>query len=125
MTDPTSATIEVNGHPCRVWCKGRGPILGFFAGFGGLPRWIPFLDRLAEQRTVVVPSLPGFPGATGHALLDTHLDWIVATRRLVTAAGLDGADLVGSSVGAALAAEMAALWPASVRRLALIAPFGL
>ena len=31
----------------------------------------------------------------------------------------------GSSVGGSLAAEMAALWPQSVRRLALIAPFGL
>src|SRR6202023_1562724 len=44
---------------------------------------------------------------------------------LLADAGLDGADLAGSSVGAAFAAEMAAIWPASVRRLALIAPFGL
>ena len=40
-------------------------------------------------------------------------------------ADLAGADLAGSSVGASLAAEVAALWPASVRKLALIAPFGL
>ena len=38
---------------------------------------------------------------------------------------MEGADLAGSSVGGSLAAEMAALWPESVRRLALIAPFGL
>src|SRR6185437_11293846 len=30
-----------------------------------------------------------------------------------------------SSVGAAMAAELAAIWPQSVKRLALIAPFGL
>ena len=40
-------------------------------------------------------------------------------------AGLDGADLAGGSVGASFAAEIAAIWPASVRRLALIAPWGL
>ena len=40
-------------------------------------------------------------------------------------AGLAGADLAGSSVGASLAAEVAALWPANVRRVVLIAPFGL
>jgi pimeloyl-ACP methyl ester carboxylesterase len=125
MSEPITETVEVNGFPCRVWRKGEGPRLGFLAGFGGLSAWPPFLDILAERRTVVVPSLPGFPGGLGHAALDSHLDWIVAVRRLLLAAGLDGADLAGSSVGGSFAAEMAALWPRSVRRLALIAPLGL
>jgi pimeloyl-ACP methyl ester carboxylesterase len=119
-------TVDVNGFATRVWRKGSGPVLGFLAGYGGLPRWIPFLDHLAERRTVVVPSLPGFPGGDrGHTVLDTHLDWVVAVRTMLEKSGLVGADLAGSSVGASMAAEMAALWPESVRRLALIAPFGL
>ena len=125
MTEPQTITVDVNGQACRVWRAGRGPKLGFLAGFGGLPRWVPFLDRLAEKRTVIVPSLPGFPGATGHKLLDTHLDWLLAVRQLLQAAELDGADLAGSSVGGSFVAEMAAVWPNSVRRIALIAPFGL
>lgn len=122
---PETTTVEINGFPCRVWRQGSGPKLGFLAGFGGLPRWIPFLERLSQQRTVIVPSLPGFPGATGHAVLDNHLDWVLAVRHLLAAAGLEGADLAGSSVGGSFAAEMAAIWPSTVRRLALIAPFGL
>lgn len=125
MSEPTTTTVDVNGHACRVWTKGSGPKIGFLAGFGGLPRWIPFLDRLAESRTVVVPSMPGFPGATGHNILDTHLDWLVAVRTLLVNSGLDGADLVGSSVGGSFVAEIAALWPQNVRRIAMIAPFGL
>ncbi len=125
MSEPETHTVEVNGEPCRVWRAGQGERLGFLAGFGGLPRWIPFLDRLAEHRTVIVPSLPGFPGATGHKLLDSHLDWLLAVRQLLIAAELDGADLAGSSVGGSFVAEMAAVWPRSVRRIALIAPFGL
>ncbi len=126
MSEPETTTIDINGFPTRVWRKGSGPKLGFLAGFGGLPRWVPFLDALAEQRTVIVPSLPGFPGGDrGHAVLDTHLDWLLAVRAILDQAGLTGADLAGSSVGASLAAEMAAVWPASVRKLALIAPFGL
>jgi pimeloyl-ACP methyl ester carboxylesterase len=118
--------MDVNGFPARVWRKGSGPALGFLAGFGGLPRWIPFLDHLAEQRTVIVPSLPGFPGGDrGHSVLDSHLDWVVAVRALLEKSGLAGADLAGSSVGASMAAEMAAIWPGDVPRLALIAPFGL
>ena len=81
---------------------------------------------LARDRTVIVPSLPGFPGGDrGHGVLDSHLDWVLAVRATLDKAGLDGADLAGSSVGGSLAAEVAAIWPGSVRRLALIAPFGL
>jgi abhydrolase domain-containing protein 6 len=118
--------IDVNGFPTRIWRMGSGPKLGFLAGFGGLPRWMPFLDELAKTRTVIVPSLPGFPGGDrGHTVLDSHLDWLLALREILDQSGLSGADLAGSSVGASLVAEVAALWPATVGKLALIAPFGL
>jgi pimeloyl-ACP methyl ester carboxylesterase len=125
LSQPQATTVEVNGFPCRVWTKGSGPNLGVLAGFGGLPRWLPFLDDLARTRTVIVPSLPGYPGATGHTMLDTHLDWVLAVRQIIDKAGLAGADLLGASVGGAFAAEMAAIFPGHVRKLALIAPFGL
>jgi pimeloyl-ACP methyl ester carboxylesterase len=126
VSEPETSTIDINGFTTRVWRKGRGERLGFLAGYGGLPRWVPFLDRLAEMRTVIVPSLPGFPGGDrGHSVLDTHLDWVLAARDVIDKAGLAGADLVGSSVGGSFAAEVAAIWPEKVKRLALIAPFGL
>ncbi|HTW51566.1 MAG TPA: alpha/beta fold hydrolase [Stellaceae bacterium] len=126
MAEPKITTVDVNGFSCRVWTAGSGPKLGFLAGFGGLPQWVPFLDALAKERTVIVPSLPGFPGGErGHVVLDGHLDWLLATRQLLEGAGLAAADLAGSSVGGSLAAEIAALWPQMVKRLALIAPFGL
>ena len=74
---------------------------------------------------MIVPSLPGYPGAGGHTVLDTHLDWLLAVRQIIDKTGLAGADLLGASVGGSFAAEMAALFPGHVRRLALIAPFGL
>jgi pimeloyl-ACP methyl ester carboxylesterase len=126
VNEPETFSVDLNGFSSRVWKKGEGPKLGFLAGFGGLPRWIPFLDVLARERTVIVPSLPGFPGGDrGHTVLDSHLDWVLAVRHLLQQAGLDGADLAGSSVGGSFAAEISAIWPAAVRRLALIAPWGL
>ena len=126
MSEPETLTVEINGFPTRVWRQGSGPKLGFLAGYGGLPRWVPFLDHLAERRTVIVPSLPGFPGGDrGHTVLDAHLDWLLAVHEILVKADLLGADLAGSSVGGSFAAEIAAIWPQHVRKLALIAPFGL
>ena len=95
MSGLAERSVTVNGAPCRVWEKGRGSPVFYLAGFGGLPRWTPFLDRLAGHHRVIAPSLPGFPGAAGHDRLDTLVDWV------------------------------AAMSPALVRRLVLIAPFGL
>jgi len=126
VSEPQTLTIDVNGFSTRIWRAGSGPKLGFLAGFGGLPRWMPILDELARSRTLIVPSLPGFPGGDrGHSVLDTHLDWLLAAREILEKADLAGADLAGSSVGASFVLEVAALWPAMVRRAAAIAPFGL
>jgi pimeloyl-ACP methyl ester carboxylesterase len=126
VSEPQTSTVEINGFSSRVWTAGSGPRLGFLAGFGGLPKWVPFLDALARERTVIVPSLPGYPGGErGHVVLDSHLDWLLAVRQLLHKAGVAGADLAGSTVGGSFAAEIAAVWPDMVRRLALIAPWGL
>ncbi len=118
-------TVDTSSGPMRVWEQGSGAPLGYFAGLGGLPRWLPVLDALAGTRRVVAPSLPGYPGGPPYEHLDDHLDWILAAVDAYMAAGLWGGDLIGCSVGGALAAEVAALRPDAVRRLVLVAPFGL
>jgi pimeloyl-ACP methyl ester carboxylesterase len=118
-------SVAAGGLECRVWEKGAGEPLGFLGGLRGLPRWTPFLDRLAERRRVVAPSLPGFPGARGHDALDGIADWVSAALDLLEASGLEGADLVGASVGGLVAAEVAAFARAGVKRLVLVAPLGL
>jgi pimeloyl-ACP methyl ester carboxylesterase len=125
MSPPAERKIEVNGISCRVWEKGSGSPVFYLAGLVGLPRWTPFLDRLAERHRVVAPSIPGFPGAEGHDRLDQPLDWMAAVLDLLEGAGLAAGDLVGASIGGTLAAEAAAMAPGLVRRLVLIAPLGL
>src|SRR5258707_15272026 len=123
MAEPQTTTVEINGFSSRIWKAGNGPKLGFIAGFGGLPRWIPFLAALAKERTIIVPSLPGSPGGErGHTVLDNHLDWVLATHLLLHKAGLDGADLAGSSVAGSLAAAVAAVLASLVRPLPPIPP---
>ncbi|MDP4595220.1 MAG: alpha/beta hydrolase [Beijerinckiaceae bacterium] len=109
----------------RVWTKGRGKRLCVLAGAGGAKKWTPFLEELSRSRKVIVPSLPGFPGGAPSEGLDQLMDWILAACDVVEAAGCLDSDMVGASIGATFAAEIAAFWPDNVKKLTLIAPFGL
>jgi pimeloyl-ACP methyl ester carboxylesterase len=126
LSGPLVREVRIDGEVHRVWERGRGEELGVLAGLGGPLTWSPFLEQLSTERRVVVPSLPGFPGGgAGHHKLDDLLDWISVTLDLLEGAGLAGADLVGHGPGGLLAAEIAALSQGMVRKLVLIAPFGL
>jgi pimeloyl-ACP methyl ester carboxylesterase len=124
--DHTEQIVSAHGLEARVWRKGSGPKLAYLAGFAGLPKWIPALDDLAAHCEVNAISLPGFPGGgSGHLQLDSLFEFALATHDLIDAAGCRGAVLMGASVGGALALEVAAIWPDSVGKLVLQAPFGL
>ena len=125
MSPPRERTVTVAGVDCRVWERGEGRPVTFLPGIGGLPRWSSFLELLAQGRQVMAPSLPGFPGAAALPELDDQLEWLLATHDLLRAAGGADRDLVAVSVGAALAADVAAVWPDAVRRLVLVSPLGL
>jgi abhydrolase domain-containing protein 6 len=126
MSELVTRHVTVLGEPHRVWEKGEGEPIGYLAGLGGLVEWTPFLEELSRRRRVIVPSLPGFPGApASHRKLDGIADWVTATLDLLEACGLEGRDLVGHSIGGMLAAEVAAFSRTHVKRLVLIAPLGL
>jgi pimeloyl-ACP methyl ester carboxylesterase len=118
-------SVRIRGEKVRVFEKGRGRPLGVLAGLFGFPAWTPFLEALAAKRRVIVPSLPGHPGGGDFRRLDDLADWVIATHELLEASGLAGADVVALGPGATLLAEAAAFSPGLVKRLVLVAPFGL
>ena len=122
---PRERFVTVAGVACRVWEHGSGPPVTFLPGIGGLPRWSAFLDGLARERLVTAPSVPGYPGSAALPELDDQLDWLLAVHDLLKACGGASGDLVAVSAGAALAADVAAVWPDAVRRLVLVSPLGL
>ena len=103
---------------------GSGDPLLFLHGSGGV-RWGPYLDMLAEQFTVYVPSHPGFGESDGLDHIDDILDLALFYHDVMDELGLESAHLVGHSLGGMLAAEMAALCSHRVRRLVLANPVGL
>ena len=105
---------------------GDGPTVGYLHGMLGNPGVHGVLEELAAAGfRVVAPSLPGFTGSSEPDGLRNLHDWVVATSEIVDVAGLAGAPLVASSVGAMLALEVAAVRPEAFGPMVLISPFGL
>ncbi len=127
MSAPSERHVELKrGGTCRLWERGSGDPIAVFGGGPGYQRWSPFLEKLAQQRRVVLISQPGYPGSSpGHHDLDDTCDWIAMALDLIEAAGVKGADLIGESVGGMLAAEVAAFSDTHVRKLVLVGAMGL
>jgi len=86
---------------------GEGPTVGYLHGMLGNPGVHAVLEELAAAgHRVVAPSLPGFTGSSEPDGLRNLHDWVVATSEVVDVAGLAGAPLVASSVGAMLAVPL-------------------
>jgi pimeloyl-ACP methyl ester carboxylesterase len=88
--------------------RGTGSSLLLLHGLGGSSRsWSPILDALCAERTVVAMDLPGFgqtPALPGEVSLRRLADTVAD---FLTSHDLVGTDAVGSSMGAALALELA------------------
>ena len=107
---------------CRV--AGGGPALILLHGLVGSGRnWIKNLEFLAQFRTVYALDLANCGGSDRvpglDASLEAHADRVA---QFMDELGIDAADLVGHSHGAAISMLMAARHPGRVRRLVLFAP---
>jgi len=88
--------------------RGTGRPLLLLHGLGGTWRsWSPIMDALAETRDVIAVDLPGFgetPPLAGEISIATLADAVTA---FCAEHGLGAVDVVGSSMGARLALELA------------------
>jgi pimeloyl-ACP methyl ester carboxylesterase len=114
------------GRPTiEVLEAGEGAPLVFLHGAGGIPVWEGALPLLAREFQVYAPLLPGFGKSTGLEQLDDQLDLFFHGFDVIEALGIERPYVVGESMGGWMAAEMAALRPKEIGRLALAAPLGL
>ena len=120
-----SRTVETRHAAVRCLEGGKGEPLLFLHGAGGMTAEDPFLAALAARHHVFAPFLPGYGETLECATLRDMLDFTLHTFDVAEALGLADPILVGHSLGGMIAAEMAAVAPNDVSRLALIAPAGL
>jgi pimeloyl-ACP methyl ester carboxylesterase len=118
-------TVETEHAPIRYLEGGSGDPLVFFHGAGGMTPEDPLLAELASRFHVYAPYLPGYGETEECGTLRDMLDFALHGWDVVEALGLTNPILVGHSMGGMIAAEMAALAPNDVSRLALICPAGL
>lgn len=109
----------------EVHQSGSGPDLLFLHGAAGLFDQDPFLAALSKHFRVHAPRLPGYGRSSGDVHLRDMLDFTLLGWDIADALGLHRPLLAGHSMGGMIAAEMAAIAPDRVERLALICPAGL
>ena len=124
---PGSMTLDSwRAGSLEIFRVGRGPRIGYLHGMVPVTSDEAFVTCLAEQgREVVAPCLPGYGGTSTSRDLRTMHDWVAATSEIIDIAGLNGAPVVASSVGAMLALELASIRPEAFSHLVLIGPIGL
>ncbi|MBV9508493.1 MAG: alpha/beta fold hydrolase [Acidobacteriia bacterium] len=118
-------TVRTHRVPVRYFEGGSGEPLVFLHGAGRLNEDRTFLEALAAKFHVYAPLIPGYGDSEEHPELYDMLDFTLHTWDVVDALGLKKPMLAGFSMGGMIAAEMAAIAPHDVSRLALIAPAGL
>ena len=116
---------QIGPFDLRVWQQGEGAGLLYLHGFERHPGDAPFLKRLAENRDVRAPELPGYGESLGVEQIHDLYDVALMYRELIESWGFESIDVVGHSLGGMIAAELAILAPHRVKSLVLVNCFGL
>ena len=116
--------ISIAGVELEMFERGRGAPILYLHGGGGIALDLPFIDLLARERRIVAPSHPGFGRSSLPDWLDSVDDIAHIYLELMDRLGLSRTDIVGSSIGGWIAADIATKVPERLERLVLIGPVG-
>lgn len=122
------STVDAGGHAIQVGRAGEGdatPVVLLHGYSGDMNNWLFNLEPLAAKAPVIALDLPGHGGSTkdvGEGSLASLAASVTAT---LDALGVKQAHLIGHSLGAAVAARLAADDPERAASLTLICPAAL
>jgi 4,5:9,10-diseco-3-hydroxy-5,9,17-trioxoandrosta-1(10),2-diene-4-oate hydrolase len=123
MTVPQERFIKINAINIRYWAEGQGdPIILIHGMAGSATGWLPSFSALSAQRRVIAMDLVGHgrsgdlpdPCTPDSAYLARFVNDFMAELKI------ERADIVGHSMGSAIALLLAINFPARVNKLVLV-----
>ncbi len=120
-----TTVLDVRGRKTQIMQGGDGPPLLYLHSAASETDWLPFHEGLAAHFRVFAPAHPGFALSGGLEEIDDVADMAWHYVDLLDELGLERVRLVGFSLGAWIALELAVLRPARVEKLVLVASVGL
>ena len=116
----------IHGHRIGYRRGGDGPVLLLLHGIAGSSRtWIPTMELLQEDYSVVAPDFVGHGHSAkpaGDYSLGNFANWM---RDLLVVLGLERATVIGQSFGGGVAMQFAYQFPDRCERLVLVDAGGL
>jgi 2-hydroxymuconate-semialdehyde hydrolase len=107
------------GSPPVLLLHGSGP------GVTAAANWRPVIPALSEDRRVLAPDQLGFGGtATGEPRTYGRAAWTEHALALLDTLGTGPVDIIGNSMGGAVALSIARARPQAVRRIVLMGSMG-
>ncbi|MGA2825627.1 MAG: alpha/beta hydrolase [Streptosporangiaceae bacterium] len=133
-TDLRTGQIDVAGVATAVIDTGTPagatapPVLllhGSGPGVTAAANWRPVIPALGADRRVIAPDQLGFGGtATGEARTYGRAAWTDHALALLDTLGVGTVDIIGNSMGGAVALSMAVARPGAVRRIVAMGSMG-
>jgi pimeloyl-ACP methyl ester carboxylesterase len=121
----TQESIPVGGTELYLLEDGSGSPCLFLHGIEGHEGWLSVHSTLAQSRTVIAPSHPGFGQTPAPTWMTQVQHQAVFYNWFLQQANLQNVDLVGAGLGGWIAAEMAVMDTSRLRHLALVGAAGL
>jgi pimeloyl-ACP methyl ester carboxylesterase len=114
-----TGTPERAVGPPLLLLHGSGP------GVTGTANWRPVIPALSADRRVIAPDQLGFgETATGEARTYGREAWTEHAFGVMDTLGIETFDIIGNSMGGAIALSIAAARPPAVRRIVLMGSMG-
>jgi pimeloyl-ACP methyl ester carboxylesterase len=126
LPDIERAEVKLHGHKVRFNIAGQGPPVVLIHGVAGrAAQWDQTMVQLAENHTVIAPDLLGH-GESAKPRGDYSLGAFASgIRDLLIGLDIEGATVVGHSLGGGIAMQFAYQFPERCQRLVLVSSGGL
>lgn len=121
----TEEFVEVAASRIQLLKGGSGEPLLVLHGPTGNPGWLQHHQGLAEKFQVYAPSHPGYEKSERPPWLESISDLALFYTWTLQEMGLDRVRIIGFSIGAWIAAEMAVMCPHAFQKMVLVDPPGI